>query len=185
MQETWLRTNRRILLLGMILPAVLILGGLIVVAVAQSGVRAWFYYVGLAAAAFGLALFVILLPQIFRPRLAYAEGEILVYLRAAGRFVYRWKLWNVFSWARRGAVAGRCGAGNSAAKPCIASGRKSDRFSTSRRQSGAGALGRRLCRFSRSLVRTAESGSSKAAKRALGRRSTIATATSKRAEKAD
>jgi hypothetical protein len=82
MQETWLRTNRRILLLGMILPAVLILGGLIVVAVAQSGVRAWFYYVGLAAAAFGLALFVILLPQIFRPRLAYAEGEMLVYLRA-------------------------------------------------------------------------------------------------------
>ena len=53
MQETWLRTNRRILLLGMILPGVLVLGGLIVAATAQVGATPWLPYVGFAVAAVG------------------------------------------------------------------------------------------------------------------------------------
>lgn len=86
MQETWLRTNRRILLLGMILPGVLILGGLIAAALNQSGGTPWLRYVGFAVAGLGLALFGILVPQLARPRLAYADGQLLVYLRAGQPF---------------------------------------------------------------------------------------------------
>lgn len=82
MRETWLRTNRRILLMGMILPGVLVLGGLILAAMTQGGDAPGFAYVGLAAAAVGLTLFGLLLPQLKRPRLAHAEGELLVYLRS-------------------------------------------------------------------------------------------------------
>ncbi len=99
MQETWLRTNRRILLLGMILPAVLVLGGLIVAGLAQSGDSSWLSYVGFTVSALGVALFAILLPQLIRPRLAYVNGQLRVYLRAGNRCLCLWKLWNVFSWA--------------------------------------------------------------------------------------
>lgn len=86
MQETWLRTNRRILLLGMILPGVLVLGGLIVAALEQSGGMPWLRYLGIAAAGLGLLLFGILVPQLARPRLAYSDGQLLVYLRAGRPF---------------------------------------------------------------------------------------------------
>jgi hypothetical protein len=84
MQETWLRTNRRILALGMILPGALILGGLLAVLAAQRGTAMWIFYIAWAAAALGVVLVVLLAPQMFRPRLAYADGEVLVYLRAGG-----------------------------------------------------------------------------------------------------
>ena len=86
MQETWLRTNRRILLLGMILPGVLVLGGLIVAATTQATAIAWLSYLGFAVSAAGLVLFGMLVPQMTRPRLAYSKGEVLVYLRSGRPF---------------------------------------------------------------------------------------------------
>ncbi len=159
MQETWLRTNRRILLLGMILPAVLILGGLIVAVVGQSGGISWFNYVGFAVAASGLALLAILLAQMNRPRLAYAEGEVLVYLRAGRPIRLPVEVVECFFLAAGvGQLPGADRPGNPAAKSRHAGGGKSDRLSTLRRESGLRALGRRLCRFSRRLVRTTEPG---------------------------
>jgi hypothetical protein len=86
MQETWLRTNRRILFLGMILPAVLILGGLILALAFRFNAAPWVPYVAYAATAIGLFLLLLILLQLTRPRLAYVPGELLVYLRAGSPF---------------------------------------------------------------------------------------------------
>jgi hypothetical protein len=81
MHETWLNTNRRILLLGMILPAALVVIGLIVVVAKPLDAAGWLQIVGWILVGVGLFLFAILALQLRLPRLAYTDGTMLVYLR--------------------------------------------------------------------------------------------------------
>jgi hypothetical protein len=79
MQEIWLKANWRVLLLGMIPPIVLVAVGLIpLVAVAE--VEPWIRYAGWGAVVAGLFLLAMIAFQMRVPRLAYADGQLLVYL---------------------------------------------------------------------------------------------------------
>jgi hypothetical protein len=82
MHETWLKTNRRILLLGMILPAVLCAVGLFVLWMQPLESAGWLQGIGWISIIAGILLFVILAAQVRLPRLAYAEGLLLLHLRA-------------------------------------------------------------------------------------------------------
>jgi hypothetical protein len=84
MSEIWLRTNRRVLLLGMILPFVLVAVGLIVALGRIAGDAAWAQVVGWVIFGGGLLLWGVIWVQIRVPRLAYANRQVLVYLRASG-----------------------------------------------------------------------------------------------------
>jgi hypothetical protein len=81
MAEVWLRTNRRALMLGMILPIVLIVVGLVGPIVADLHEIAWVRWLGYALAALGVGLLLLIGLQFRIPRLAYQAGELLVYLR--------------------------------------------------------------------------------------------------------
>jgi hypothetical protein len=81
MPEVWLRTNRRALALGMILPALLVLGGVwLIVLDRLQGVGLWASVVGGIVTLGGLGLAAQLLYWMRLPRLAYASGHLLVYL---------------------------------------------------------------------------------------------------------
>ncbi len=80
--EIWLRTNRRILLLGMILPAVLIMVGLILAVALGSEMGAWLRILGWIMACVGLLLCGIIAVQLKLPRLAYSDRNLLIYLRS-------------------------------------------------------------------------------------------------------
>jgi hypothetical protein len=78
MHEVWLRSNRRILAMGLI-PGLAISGAAAALGLTTSseGLR-WF---AVAMFAIGLGLSGIVLKQLARPRLAYANGRVLFYLR--------------------------------------------------------------------------------------------------------
>lgn len=79
MHEVWLRSNRRILTLGLI-PGLAISGAAIALwATARSSGLQWFAGLMLLV---GLALVAIMVRQLVRPRVAYADGKVLFYLRA-------------------------------------------------------------------------------------------------------
>lgn len=79
MHEVWLRSNRRILTLGLI-PGLAISGAAIALwATASSSGLQWFAGLMLLV---GLALVAIVVRQLVRPRVAYADGNVLFYLRA-------------------------------------------------------------------------------------------------------
>jgi hypothetical protein len=81
MSEVWLRTNRRAVLLGMIVPLVLVaLGASLLLAVDHDLAR----LLGALALALGGVLLVLLGWQLRQPRLAYDRGELLFYLRTGG-----------------------------------------------------------------------------------------------------
>ncbi len=82
MYQIWLQSNRRILLLGMILPAVLLAVGLIVVWAKPLEAVNWLQVIGWILLVAGLLLFVILAIQFRLPRLAYANDSLLVFLQA-------------------------------------------------------------------------------------------------------
>ena len=84
MAECWLKTNRRALCLGTIIPAVIFLLGL--------GIFSWRWpewslitsitrILGGSMMAFGALMVTFLLAGMFRPRVAYKEGNLLLYLR--------------------------------------------------------------------------------------------------------
>jgi hypothetical protein len=77
MRETWLRSNRRIMWLGMIFPAVGIAGGILLM---QLKSPAW--QIGLAVAVLGVVAIALLAWQMAVPRLASDRGELLIFLRA-------------------------------------------------------------------------------------------------------
>ncbi|HTQ40194.1 MAG TPA: hypothetical protein VMJ32_14300 [Pirellulales bacterium] len=81
MTEIWLRTNLRILLLGMILPVVLMAIGLIPVLAMATETGAWLRIVGWIMVAAGFMMLGIIVAQLRLPRLAYADRQVLVYLR--------------------------------------------------------------------------------------------------------
>jgi hypothetical protein len=79
MHEVWLRSNRRILALGLI-PGLAISGAATVLStMAASGALQWFAGLMLVV---GLALMAAVVRQLVRPRVAYANGKVLFYLRA-------------------------------------------------------------------------------------------------------
>jgi hypothetical protein len=79
--EVWLRTNSRALWFGMLPPAIVaIVGLLMVVGLPDRTPATWVRAVGLVMLSAGLCLVVLLLAQLRRPRLAYRNGELLVWL---------------------------------------------------------------------------------------------------------
>jgi hypothetical protein len=80
--EIWLRTNRRALMLGMILPVVLIGVGLLLAVGAVLDVAFWSRIVGWALVGAGLVLWLLIALQLRLPRLAYANRHVIIYLRS-------------------------------------------------------------------------------------------------------
>ncbi len=79
--EVWLRTNSRALWFGMLPPAIVATAGLLMVVGLPGRMPAtWVRAVGLVMLSAGLCLVVLLLVQLRRPRLAYRDGELLVWL---------------------------------------------------------------------------------------------------------
>src|SRR5436190_16479204 len=79
MGEVWLRTNRRAILWAMLPPAALVLIGAIV-AVGSPRWGAWERLGGGLLALVGVAAMFALAWQLRQPRLAHANGHLLVYL---------------------------------------------------------------------------------------------------------
>src|SRR5690349_2728496 len=86
MHEIWLHTNRRLLLLGMILPVALIVIGLIVLATKPLDAAAGLQIVGWFLLGGGAFLFAIFAWQFRLPRLARTDGTLLVYMRMGPPF---------------------------------------------------------------------------------------------------
>jgi len=81
--EIWLRTNARALLFAMVLPAAVGLVGLVLLAgIPTNQVPAWLRGVGAVLVAISLATIAALAWQLRKPRLAYRDGELLVWLRS-------------------------------------------------------------------------------------------------------
>ncbi len=79
MTEIWLRSNRRILVVGTIPGVILCAASAILAATTTSaGLRIF----GIAGALVGACLIAIVVRQILRPRVAYSDGHVLFYLRA-------------------------------------------------------------------------------------------------------
>ncbi|MGI9429792.1 MAG: hypothetical protein ACR2NM_14110 [Bythopirellula sp.] len=79
MSEVWLHSNRRVLLLAMVPAAALGLVSYLMLADGDSTLLRWLGITGLA-----LSLFLTggLLRQLFQPRIAYHNGQVLFFLRA-------------------------------------------------------------------------------------------------------
>jgi hypothetical protein len=84
MPEIWLRTNRRVLFLGMILPAVLISIGLILALDVGLNGGTWLRVLGWTMTIGGLLLLGLIAVQLKLPRLAYADRQLLVYVQSGG-----------------------------------------------------------------------------------------------------
>jgi len=85
MREIWLKANRRVLLLGMIPPIVLVAVGLIpLLAMPAARAESWIRYAALGTIGIGLLLLALIAFQMRLPRLAYCDGELFVYLAGGG-----------------------------------------------------------------------------------------------------
>ncbi len=83
MVECWLRPNRRVLWLSLVLSALAVLGGLLLAWLFPVNVRpAWPGWVGLALAGAGLLAAASFLYAMRLPRLAREDDQLLVYLRS-------------------------------------------------------------------------------------------------------
>jgi hypothetical protein len=81
--EIWLRTNARALLFGMAPPAIVALIGLTLALGLPGRVPpAWLRGVGIALLAIGAATILALAWQLRKPRLAYRDGELFLWLRS-------------------------------------------------------------------------------------------------------
>ncbi len=79
--EVWLRTNSRALWLGMVPPLIVAVAGLAMMVGLPGRMPAiWLRAVGLVFLAVGTSLVLLLAVQLRRPRLAYSNGELLVWL---------------------------------------------------------------------------------------------------------
>jgi hypothetical protein len=79
MAEVWLRSNRRILAVGMI-PGLAICGAAVALLWVTS--EPWIRWTAVAALAVGVLLVTVVARQLLRPRVGYADGHVLFYLRA-------------------------------------------------------------------------------------------------------
>src|SRR4029079_16259564 len=82
MRETWLKPNSRVLQLGLLLPAFVLAVGLVLLALEWRGrVPPPIKVVGIILMVIGALGVVAIIRELRRPRLAYENGEVLVYLR--------------------------------------------------------------------------------------------------------
>lgn len=79
MVEVWLRSNRRILALGLI-PGIVICGASVTLLLGTA--ESWVWWTAVVALAVGLLLVFVVARQLSRPRVGYAGGYVLFYLRA-------------------------------------------------------------------------------------------------------
>ena len=79
MPEVWLRSNRRVIVLGLIPVGLLCAISLLLFTQATNSVLAG---IALAVAALSVVLIAILVKYLTSPRVAYADGNVLFYLRA-------------------------------------------------------------------------------------------------------
>jgi hypothetical protein len=81
MREIWLHTNRRAILLGMLLPgSIAVSGAALAVASWQLGAGRWWTAAGMVCALGGLLALASLAWWLSVPRLAYEAGELLVFV---------------------------------------------------------------------------------------------------------
>jgi hypothetical protein len=81
MLETWLRTNRRAILLGCVPPLVAAaIGAGLVFAIGEAAANFW-RYLGWALITASLSMIAIMLTQLRHPRIAFRDGKVLFYLR--------------------------------------------------------------------------------------------------------
>lgn len=81
MPEVWLKSNRRALAFGMAVPLALLLVGLALSGLILPVEATWLRAAGWCLAIAALLPLGLLLRELLRPRLAYADGRLLVYLR--------------------------------------------------------------------------------------------------------
>lgn len=79
MSEVWLRSNRRILTVGLIPGVAICIGSL---ALIVSTAEMWIWWTALASLVVGMLLVFVVAKQLLRPRVGYAAGHVLFYLRA-------------------------------------------------------------------------------------------------------
>lgn len=86
MAEIWLKSNRRALAYGLLLPALVIAMGVVRVVSADPVREQWWRTFGYALVALGVVGILLILRQMRQPRLAYEDRHLLVYLRAGSPF---------------------------------------------------------------------------------------------------
>jgi len=79
MPETWLKPNRRAMLLACIPPILIVTLGVWLAVTSGDG---WLSWIWAALAAIGVVTTVALLIQLRQPRIAYGDGRLLFYLRS-------------------------------------------------------------------------------------------------------
>jgi hypothetical protein len=84
MRETWLKPNRRAIAFGLAPPLTVAGIGLWILRARGADRGAGWQWLGIAMAAAGILLVIMLLRQLVRPRIAYEEGHLLIYLRDGG-----------------------------------------------------------------------------------------------------
>jgi hypothetical protein len=84
MSEIWLKTNRRAIWFGCLLPLVAELVGLWLLLEADEGSWSWLRWVGGALCLIGVLAFTTLMRELRRPRIAYRDGSVLFYLQSEG-----------------------------------------------------------------------------------------------------
>lgn len=81
MRETWVETNGRALWFGMIPPALLFVLGVCMPMMFDTSQNGWATWTAVGMIAVGSALVTGLLVQTMQPRVAFADGQVLFYLR--------------------------------------------------------------------------------------------------------
>ncbi|MGE0606696.1 MAG: hypothetical protein AB7O62_06175 [Pirellulales bacterium] len=82
MRQVWLRQNTSALMFGMIVPTMLAFVGLSLSGIVVPIDHPWIHWVGWALLIPGGVLAGLLFLEVFRPRLSYANGRLLVHVRA-------------------------------------------------------------------------------------------------------
>lgn len=82
MREIWLLPNRRVLWISMVLPGCVTVASGIAIGLTLHQGWTWFRFVSLLVGGWGLLGTLLLWRSIYVPRLAYEDGDLLVYLRA-------------------------------------------------------------------------------------------------------
>jgi hypothetical protein len=84
MQDVWLQNNRRVFLAGAVLPGcILAITAFVAVGLVPGVDSAWIRMIAACVALLATVMVIALIWQAGRPRIAYRDGHVLVYLRMA------------------------------------------------------------------------------------------------------